>query len=123
SGEGRHPLPRALPGRAHPVPAHLRGEHGRRDRAPTLPPKGLPAVIHELKSAPPSAPAIPATAPPSATGAPRRRRSHGGGPAGEPFVWLTGAGLATSALMILGLLTLVIAQGAATFWPGPLVSL
>ncbi len=77
-----------------------------------------------LERAPAPAPPTPAAAPPSPAGPVRRRRSsQGGGPAGEPFVWLTGAGLATAALMILGLLTLVMAQGTATFWPGPLVSL
>ncbi|MGH9868310.1 MAG: phosphate ABC transporter permease PstA [Candidatus Polarisedimenticolia bacterium] len=63
--------------------------------------------------------AIPPAAPPAR--APRRRASTADG--GEPYVWLTGVGLAMAALMILALLTLVIAQGIATFWPGPLVSL
>jgi phosphate transport system permease protein len=40
---------------------------------------------------------------------------------GEPLVWLTGGALTLSVLMILGLLALVLVQGARTFWPSPLV--
>ncbi|HEX3315617.1 MAG TPA: ABC transporter permease subunit [Gemmataceae bacterium] len=42
---------------------------------------------------------------------------------GEPSVWLTGGALAVSLFMIVGLLATVIVQGAATFWPGPLVEI
>ncbi len=42
---------------------------------------------------------------------------------GEPYVWLTGASLATAAVMILGLLSLVLVNGATTFWPRHLVEL
>jgi phosphate transport system permease protein len=42
---------------------------------------------------------------------------------GEPSVWLTGGALAVSLFMIVGLLSTVIVQGAATFWPGPLVEI
>lgn len=64
-------------------------------------------------------PEAPGSAPP-----PRRRRpqartsilAHG-----EPLVWLTGGALACSLIMIAGLLLLVFVQGAATFWPRPLV--
>jgi len=40
---------------------------------------------------------------------------------GEPYVWLTGAGLAAATLMILGLLGLVLFNGTRTFWPKRLV--
>lgn len=40
---------------------------------------------------------------------------------GRPMVWLTGGALATCLVMIIGLLGLVIFQGASTFWPRPLV--
>lgn len=43
--------------------------------------------------------------------------------AGEPMVWMCGGALAVCLLMIVGLLTLVLVQGTATFWPGPLVQL
>jgi len=37
------------------------------------------------------------------------------------MVWLTGGALALSLFMIIGLLVLVLVQGAVTFWPGDLV--
>jgi phosphate transport system permease protein len=40
-----------------------------------------------------------------------------------PLVWLTGGGLVISLAMVVGLLVLVLSQGVATFWPGPLVRL
>jgi phosphate transport system permease protein len=40
---------------------------------------------------------------------------------GEPFVWLTGGAMAVALAMIVGLLVLVVNQGALTFWPHPLV--
>ncbi|MCE9589966.1 MAG: phosphate ABC transporter permease PstA [Planctomycetes bacterium] len=40
---------------------------------------------------------------------------------GEPMVWLTGGALAMCLLMIIGLVALIVAQGVATFWPGPVV--
>ena len=36
---------------------------------------------------------------------------------GEPFVWLAGGAMATCLAMIVGLLALIVYQGAATFWP------
>lgn len=36
---------------------------------------------------------------------------------GEPFVWLTGSGLAAAVVMIAALLLLVVISGAVTFWP------
>lgn len=39
---------------------------------------------------------------------------------GEPFVWLTGAALAFSLLMVLGLLVLVMVNGLGFFWPADL---
>jgi len=36
---------------------------------------------------------------------------------GDPMIWLTGAGLAVSLLMIFGLLALVAARGLGFFWP------
>ncbi len=40
---------------------------------------------------------------------------------GEPMLWLTGGGLATALLMIVGLLALVVYQGTGTFWPTAVV--
>jgi phosphate transport system permease protein len=37
---------------------------------------------------------------------------------GEPMLWLTGGSLLLCAIMIIGLLALVIYNGAITFWPG-----
>ncbi|HKQ63005.1 MAG TPA: phosphate ABC transporter permease PstA [Candidatus Polarisedimenticolaceae bacterium] len=42
------------------------------------------------------------------------------GASGEPYVWLAGSGLAVALLMVVGLLSLVLFQGARTFWPRPL---
>jgi len=42
---------------------------------------------------------------------------------GEPYVWLTGGGLAVATCMILGLLLLVLAGGLRTFWPRRIVEL
>jgi phosphate transport system permease protein len=39
---------------------------------------------------------------------------------GEPMIWLTGAGLAVSLLLIFGLLALVAVKGLGFFWPRPL---
>ena len=40
---------------------------------------------------------------------------------GEPMLWLCGGGLAVGLLMVFGLLALVLARGAVTFWPAALV--
>ena len=62
----------------------------------------------------------------SATPAPLERRgrpSHEGGTvlaAGEPIVWLLAGGLGLAVVMISGLLALILVNGAATFWPGPI---
>jgi len=40
---------------------------------------------------------------------------------GESMVWLTGGSLAVCIVMIVGLLGLIVYQGATTFWPRPLV--
>lgn len=37
--------------------------------------------------------------------------------AGEPFIWLTGGALATSLIMIGGLLSLILTQALGVFWP------
>lgn len=42
---------------------------------------------------------------------------------GEPYIWLTGGALALAIWMILGLLVLVLYQGATTFWPVPIVKI
>jgi phosphate transport system permease protein len=42
---------------------------------------------------------------------------------GEPMIWLTGAGLSLSLLMILGLIVLVLWRGAGAFWQEDLVLL
>lgn len=44
-------------------------------------------------------------------------------PRGEVFVWLTGAGLATGMLLVLGLLGLILVKGLAGFWPHPVVEI
>lgn len=54
---------------------------------------------------------------------PRRRRIRRVGATvlaqGEPMLWLTGGGLVTCLVMIIGLLLLVLYQGVTTFWPVP----
>jgi phosphate transport system permease protein len=41
---------------------------------------------------------------------------------GEPMVWLMGGALALCLVMIVGLLGIIVYQGATTFWPRPLVT-
>jgi len=63
--------------------------------------------------------------------APRRRRhrprsqTSGGAHSvlaqGESLIWLTGGALIFCLLMIVGLLALIVVQGAPTFWPQPVV--
>jgi ABC-type phosphate transport system permease subunit len=66
-------------------------------------------------------------APPRGQGLGRRRRVrqiHGAATIaarGEPMVWLMGGALAICLAMIGGLLVLIVWQGYATFWPGPLI--
>ncbi|MGA1707932.1 MAG: phosphate ABC transporter permease PstA [Phycisphaerales bacterium] len=60
---------------------------------------------------------------PSAPIVRRGRPSHEGGTvlaAGEPIVWLLAGGLGLAVAMISGLLALILVNGAATFWPGPI---
>jgi len=54
--------------------------------------------------------------------APRERRRKGTSllAQGENMLWLTGGALAICIVMIVGLLALIVYQGAATFWPRPL---
>jgi ABC-type phosphate transport system permease subunit/ABC-type phosphate transport system auxiliary subunit len=64
-------------------------------------------------------PAMPAAAP-----RPKRRPKRAALTAyGEPLVWLTGGALVISLVMIVGLLALVVWQGAVTFWPRPVTTL
>jgi phosphate transport system permease protein len=42
---------------------------------------------------------------------------------GEPFIWLTGGALASSLLLVLGLLGLIVANGLGFFWPDDVVRL
>ena len=42
---------------------------------------------------------------------------------GDPFIWLTGGALATSLVMVAGLISLVMANGLGFFWPSPIVRL
>ncbi len=64
---------------------------------------------------------------PAGDGKRQRRRALGSKPAlsmlaqGEPMIWLTGGSLVVCLTMIIGLLTLVLVSGLATFWPGPVV--
>ncbi len=50
-----------------------------------------------------------------------RKRGSSLAAEGEPWVWLTGGALVICIAMIVGLLALVIRQGAGTFWPVPAV--
>lgn len=64
-----------------------------------------------------------ATTPPSPTKSPRRRTLQSGFSLmarGEPKIWLTGGMLVICLAMIIGLLTLIVVSGLATFWPGPI---
>jgi phosphate transport system permease protein len=45
------------------------------------------------------------------------RRPGGLFRSGEPFIWITGTGLAAAVLMVAGLLWLVLANGLGFFWP------
>ena len=45
------------------------------------------------------------------------------GEAGAVFIWLTGAALAASVVMIVGIVVLVAARGLVAFWPHPLAEL
>jgi len=68
-------------------------------------------------------PAIPETPPSGPPPLRSRGRSTPLAARGEIYVWMTGAGLALGLLMIVGLLSLVIFQGGATFWPRPVLEL
>ncbi len=95
-----------------------RTEEARTTEAPEPPP---PAVDPAQRAPEPPRPfSVPAALPAARPGA---RRITSLAARGEPFVWLTGAGLAAAALMILGLLAYVLMQGAMTFWPRPLTAL
>jgi len=59
-------------------------------------------------------------------GRPASRTSRGGTSLlahGERMIWLTGGSMVICVVMILGLLTLIVAQGITTFWPRPLVEI
>ena len=53
--------------------------------------------------------------------APKRGRGNSLTAHGEPSIWLNGGALAVAIFMIVGLLALVVVQGASTFWPIPVV--
>jgi len=64
----------------------------------------------------------PAVSPEAGPGPRVGRRRRGGAASsllarGEPMMWFTGAGLAICLGMIVGLLSIVLYQGTATFWP------
>ncbi|HUP59478.1 MAG TPA: phosphate ABC transporter permease PstA [Thermoanaerobaculia bacterium] len=59
--------------------------------------------------------------PPSPSKATHRSTSLGS--RGEPFVWLTGSGLAVATVMIVSLLALVLFNGTRTFWPKRIVEI
>jgi phosphate transport system permease protein len=65
-------------------------------------------------------PQPPGVAEPSA---PRTKRRTSLAARGEPYLWLTGAGLGAAVLMIVALLALVVWRGASTFWPTPIESM
>lgn len=47
-------------------------------------------------------------------------RTTGRSRLGEPWVWLTAAGLSIGVMMALGLFLLILIKGAASFWPRPI---
>jgi ABC-type phosphate transport system permease subunit/ABC-type phosphate transport system auxiliary subunit len=73
-------------------------------------------------SSPTVAPNVEGSATPKS---PRKRRHWGNSlvAQGEPSIWLTGGALAVAICMIVGLLVLVLVQGASTFWPIPAVQI
>lgn len=58
----------------------------------------------------------------SDTPRPGRGRRTGLFRSGEPFIWVTGTGLAAAVLMVAGLLWLVLANGLGFFWPADIQS-
>ncbi|MHB0971127.1 MAG: phosphate ABC transporter permease PstA [Thermoanaerobaculia bacterium] len=60
---------------------------------------------------------------PLAAGPRAAKRSTSLAARGEPYVWLTGGGLAIAVAMIAALLLLVVISGAVTFWPKRIVRL
>ncbi|MEQ8318611.1 MAG: ABC transporter permease subunit [Phycisphaerales bacterium] len=48
------------------------------------------------------------------------RRSTPPSALGEPMIWLTGAALVVSLVMIVGLVAMIVTQGLTTFWPRPI---
>jgi phosphate transport system permease protein len=54
---------------------------------------------------------------------PRRNLRSSPAAHGEPMIWLMGGALVIAIAMILGLLALVLREGAATFWPARIVEL
>ena len=82
-------------------------------------------TIKTTPVAQPSKPSQPPAANGPANGSRRRHRNIGPGYSlyaqGEPMLWLMGGALAVSLVMIIGMLLLVLVQGATTFWPTPIV--
>ncbi|MEQ9096835.1 MAG: ABC transporter permease subunit [Phycisphaerales bacterium] len=52
--------------------------------------------------------------------APMGRRATPPSALGEPMIWLTGAALVVSLVMIVGLVAMIVTQGLTTFWPRPI---
>jgi phosphate transport system permease protein len=75
----------------------------------------MTAPTSDPRTAEPSAPA------PEARRRPRPKKRTSLLSHGQPMMWLLGGSLVICLTMIVGLLLLVFLQGAATFWPGPLI--
>src|SRR6266508_527800 len=106
----RDALPRSLPRRPAPVPHHVPRQHARGG-----PPAATPQeVLGDLMSA-----AVPREIPVPAAPA-RSKAADFLFRKGEPMIWLAGAGLAVSLILIVGLLVLVASRGLGSFWPHPL---
>src|SRR5262245_37379441 len=54
---------------------------------------------------------------------PQSRLAHIQRPSGEALVWMTSVGLTVGLLMVAGLLTLIVYQGAQSFWPRRMVEI
>ena len=99
-GPGRRDaLPRPLPGGPPPLPDDVRREHGGRAGA-----AAPPEEVQDVRMS-------------SATPRLASARKAGLFRSGEPFIWITGSGLAAAVLMVAGLLWLILANGLGFFWP------
>src|SRR5690606_32998340 len=94
---GRHALPCPLPLGAPALPLHLSLEYSGRDRPPAYAKAGGQTVSD------------------ASLNVQSRRRSFWR--SGEPYVWVTGAAVALSLLLLIGLVAVVGSVGLGHFWP------